>query len=72
MPDALFLDRPKKPLDHAVLLRSIGSDKLLGEVVSFHRTGKGFAAKNQSVITSQDNGAIESAQFPVSVDKSFL
>ncbi len=33
MPDALFFDRPKEALDHAVLFWSIGSDKLLGEVI---------------------------------------
>ena len=72
MPDALFLDRPKEPLDHAVLFWSIGSDKLLGEVVGLHGIGKGFAAKDQSIITSQDNRAIESVQLSVSVDQPFL
>ena len=45
MPDARFLDRPKELLDHAVLFRSIGRDKLLGEGVGLHLPVKALLLK---------------------------
>ena len=47
--DALFFQGPDYTLDHAVLLRAVGRDKLLPQTVAFHQ-GRVFPAREHKAI----------------------
>src|SRR5665811_989118 len=56
LPDALPLQGPEEPFDHAVLFRGVGGDELLTEAVVPKRGPEATTLEDESVVTSHDGG----------------
>lgn len=54
LPDAFLLQTPEEALDHPVLLRRVGRDKLLLQVIIFACLPKPATLKNKSVVVAEN------------------
>lgn len=54
LPDTLLFERTKEPLDHAVLLRGVGSYELLAQSIVPERGPEPPALEDESVVTPYD------------------
>jgi len=57
LPDTLFFEAAKEPLDHAVLLRRVGRDEFLLYSIVSTGLSKPTALEDQAVVTAQDWGS---------------
>src|SRR5262249_50486155 len=53
LPDALLLEAPEEPLDHAVLLRRVRRDEFLTEAIVLARCPEAPALEDESVVAAQ-------------------
>ena len=68
----LVLERADHPLDHAVLLRAVGSDELLLQPIVFDQRRVAVAGKNQAIVGPQQERMFDLAQAPVSSNQRLL
>jgi hypothetical protein len=57
LPDTLFFETPKKPLNDPVLFRRIGRNELLLQTVVSTRLAKSATLKDQAIVATQHRGA---------------
>ena len=70
--NALVLEGPDHPLDHAVLLWAVGRDELLAQAVAFDQGRVASACEHQTVVGSQKERCLDTAKMAVSSDQGLL
>ena len=70
--NALILEGSDDPLDHTVLLGAVRRDELLAQAVAFDQGRVASAGEDQSVVRSQKERSLDTAEMAVSSDQSLL
>ena len=70
--NALIFEGSDDPLDHAVLFRAVGRDELLPQAIAFDEGRIASAGEDQTVIGSQKERRLDTAEMPVSSDQGLL
>lgn len=70
--NALILEGFDDPLDHAVLLGAVGCDELLAQAIAFDQGRVAAAGEDQSVVRSQKERRLDTAQMAISSNQGLL
>lgn len=70
--NAFILEGSDEPLGHAVLLGAVGCDELLAQAIAFDQSRVALAGEDQSVVRSQKEKRLDTAQMVISSNQSLL